>query len=267
MIGISPAYYLSLFSKKFTFSDMVSSLYQLEELEYNAMQIEVFYPEQLEEWTDTNCEKLKIASVESGIKLSQFVAHFLLDTFVSPETLSSEAGLAEIERISLFLKRFKLTDLVTIPLGVFRGVHTESVQSDFVQKLSRMKDILKKQGQRMAVEPMPGSLGSDLKILKSLPELGLNLDPGHILCSGLDPFNLDESVMNRVFATHLCDNNGRENTSDIPGTFHSREDWGMLLENLKNAGFQGSLDVEIICPAEEVVSRYRTGRIFLKSFE
>jgi len=35
--------------------------------------------------------------------------------------------------------------------------------------------------------------------------------------------------------------------------------WAPLLRNLRTAGYQGSLDIEIGCPAGEVVQHYRQG--------
>jgi sugar phosphate isomerase/epimerase len=267
LIGVSPAFYLSRCSNKFSFSDLINSLYWLSVKDFQAMQVEVFHPEQLKEWDDSNCKKLKKAADETNMKISQFVAHFLLNTFVSPESLSSEEGLNEISRIASFLSGFELTELVTVPLGNFQGIFSDEVYRDFLTKLSKMKSILNEKGIRMAVEPVPGSLGADLKVLDEIPGLGLNLDTGHLLCSGLDPFSLDESILKRVYATHLCDNNAVINTSSLPGSFHSREQWAGLIQNLQKAGYKGSFDMEIICSEEELEFMYMKGQFFLNSFK
>jgi len=267
LTGVSPAFYLSRCSDKFSFSDLIESLYWLSQRNFQAMQIEVFHPEQLDEWNDLNCRQLRKSALETGMKISQFVAHFLLNSFVSPESLSSEDGLREISRIASFLSDFELTDLVTVPLGSFQGIYTDEVYEDFLSKLSAMKEILNKKGIRMAVEPVPGSLGADLKVLDKIPGLGLNLDPGHILCSGLNPFDLDQSILDKVYATHLCDNNAVDNTSSCPGSFHSREEWSNLLDGLRKSGYKGSYDVEIICPVEDLEKQYADGQNFINSFE
>lgn len=267
MTGVSPAFYLSRCSNKFSFSDLIDSLHWLSERNFQAMQVEVFHPEQLDEWDNSNCNKLRKAADETNMNLSQFVAHFLLNSFVSPESLSSEEGLNEISRIASFLSEFEITELVTVPLGSFQGIYNDEVYEDFLKKLSEMKSILNDKGIRMAVEPVPGSLGADLKVLDEVPGLGLNLDPGHLLCSGIDPFSLDESILKRVYATHLCDNDGVNNTSSLPGSFHSREQWAGLIQNLQKAGYQGSFDVEIICPEDELETMYMEGQFFLNSFE
>jgi sugar phosphate isomerase/epimerase len=231
------------------------------------MQIEIFHFDQLNEWTDENCGRMKEAVEKSGMKISQFVAHFLLDSFVSPERLSSDSGLAEIGKVSSFLSRFRLADLVTVPLGVFQGTFSAPVYRNFIRKLNAMQRLLELEGLRMAVEPLPGSLGADLAFLDELPGIGLNLDPGHLLCSGIDPFDLSPAVLERVYATHLCDNDGSTNSSDAPGTHRSREEWSALLKGLGAAGYGNSLDLEIICPAEGIESEYERGKFFLESFE
>lgn len=267
MTGTSPAFTISRCSTHFSFSDLVDSLLWLSERDYQAMQIEIFHPEQRSEWTDENGCRMREAAESSGMKISQFVAHFLQNSFVSPERLSSDAGLAEIADISSFLSRFRLTDLVTVPLGAFQGTFTVADYRNFIGKLSSMQRILELDGLRMALEPLPGSLGADLAFLDELPGIGLNLDPGHLLCSGIDPFHLSDSVLERVYATHLCDNDGSTNSSDSPGTHHGLEDWSALLEGLSVAGYDNSLDLEIICPAEGIEIEYEKGKNFLESFE
>ena len=267
MIGASPAFTISRCSTHFSFSDLINSLHWLSERDFQAMQIEIFHPEQQNEWNDENCSRMKEAADKSGMKLSQFVAHFLLNSFVSPEKLSSDAGLAEITEVSSFLSRFQLTDLVTVPLGAFQGTFTTADYRNFIRKLDRMQNILDNHGLKMAVEPIPGSLGADLSFMDELTEIGLNLDPGHLLCSGIDPFHLSPSTLERVYATHLCDNDGVTNNSEAPGAHHSREEWELLLKGLSDAGYSNSLDIEIVCPAEAIEMIYNKGKLFLESFE
>ncbi len=267
MIGVSPAYHISRCSDRFSFQDQIDSLPLLKQIGFGAMQIEIFHRDRMEEWSGENGRLLKKASLFSGIELSQFVAHFLMEVFTTPEGLASEAGLSELEHLSGLLYENDLTDLITVPLGAFKAVPTPKVKNDFIGKLSSMKMILEKKGQRLAIEPVPGSLGADLAVLDEIPGLGLNLDPGHLLCSGINPFELGSETLGRVFATHLCDNDGMTNSSCLPGTFHPASDWRKLLENLAGAGYAGSLDLEIICPAEEVEELYLRGRNFISIFE
>ena len=267
MIGVSPAFFLSRCTTHFSFSDLTDSLLWLSKNGFQAMQIEIFHPEQQKDWTDENCRRIKAAAEDSGMKLSQFVAHFLLNSFISPERLSSYAGLAEIAEVSSFLSRSQLTDLVTVPLGAFQGTFSAEDYDCFIKKLKSMQRILELDGLRLAVEPMPGSLGADLAFLDRIPGIGLNLDPGHLLCSGIDPFHLNRSVLQKVYATHLCDNDGIHNTSDVPGMHHSREDWNSLYQALLEAGYDNSMDIEIVCPAEPLETKYKQGKLFLESFE
>ena len=267
MIGVSPAYMISRWTDRFSFNHMTQSLHLLKDSGFEAMQIEVFHRDQLEVWTDENSELLKNTSIFTGIKLSQFVAHFLLNAFVSPESLSDDTGLDEITKISLFLHRFGLTDIVTVPLGAFQGVFTPKIREDFINKLTRMKERLDTRNQKLAVEPLPGSLGADLGMLEEIPGLVLNLDPGHLLCSGINPFDLKDSILKKVYATHLCDNDGVTNTSSVPGSFHSAEEWKNLMDGLADSGYQGTFDLEIICPACTVEEQYREGRNFIANFE
>ena len=78
MIGVSPAFYLSKYGTHFTMADLLESMSTLSQWGFDSMELEVFHPEQLEEWSDENCRKLKDQSLKTGIHISQFVAHFLL---------------------------------------------------------------------------------------------------------------------------------------------------------------------------------------------
>jgi sugar phosphate isomerase/epimerase len=231
---------------------------------FDTMQLEIFHPEQLSAWTDDACLKLKEQSLKTGITFSQFVAHFLMSSFDSPSSLYSDSGLSEAAEFSEKLRKHELTSVVTIPLPSFAGQAEDEVhQKQLDEKVLRFWEILSSHNLKLAFEPQPLSLGADLAFLKRIPQVGLNLDPGHLLCSGLDPFSLDQSILSRVMSTHLCENDGTENLSLSPGTYEKNR-WGGLIGQLEEAGYRNSLDIEIICPPEDVEKTYKEGLLFLK---
>jgi sugar phosphate isomerase/epimerase len=94
-------------------------------------------------------------------------------------------------------------------------------------------------------------------------DLGLNFDSGHAwACRKLVPA-LPFELAGRVFGTHLGDNCSTENVKLPPGK--GTIPWAPLLRNLRAAGYTGSLDIEIGCPAAEVEDQYRAGLEFLRS--
>ncbi|MBN2659501.1 MAG: sugar phosphate isomerase/epimerase [Spirochaetales bacterium] len=266
MIGVSPAYYISRYGTSFTIDDLISGMAWLSENNFSALQLEVFHYEQLDQWNLGNCMRLKDSLDGAGLKVSQFVAHFLMDCFDNPRSVRSDKGLNELEFISALISRFSLTDILTVPIPPFSSIGSGGGDELFYfdEKLNRMAGLLEKKGMALALEPQPGSLAADLSFLDRHSSIGLNLDPGHLLCCGIDPFSLDLDVLSRVVATHLCENDGVENLSLKPGTFGNR--WGSLLGNLTGAGYRGTFDLEIICAPELFESEYNSGRFFLENY-
>ncbi len=265
MIGVSPAFYLSKYGTHFKLSHLLESMTLIKEQGFENLQLEIFHPEQLEEWTDESCRKLKEHSRESGIGFSQFCAHFLLASFNSPESLRTDWGYKEADFLGERLAEFGLTKTVTIPVAAFSGNPGDSEMQDlFHKKIEVYRDIFTMRDISLALEPQPGSLCADLSFLERHSGVGLNLDPGHLLCSGIDPFSLDCSVLSRVISTHLCENDGKENLSSAPGT-HDYP-WEKLMGNLQSCGYPGSYDLEIICPSESVGEIYGEAKFFLKQY-
>lgn len=265
LIGVSPAFYISRYGSDFSVENLIEGMQWLKENDFDSLQLEIFHYEQLEHWTFGNGRRIKSSIDAMGLSVSQFVAHFLMYCFDSADSLNSTSGLKELEFISVILNLFNICDTVTIPVPPFSdSVNDRDVLRLFDKKLDQILKIGKKYNLKMALEPQPGSLASDLSFLKRFKDMGLNLDPGHLLCSGIDPFSLGLDVLSRVSATHLCENDGFENLSLKPGTFSNN--WASLIGNLYGSGYDGSLDLEIICRSERVEEEYKKGKFFLSDY-
>jgi sugar phosphate isomerase/epimerase len=266
LIGVSPAYYISRYGTGFTIDDIVDGMGWLASHHFSSLQLEVFHRNrQLKQWNESAATKIKESLERYGLKASQFVAHFLLKGFDCRESLENFEDLNALENISVLLHQFSLTDRVTIPIPPFSSFkHADrDILFLFDEKVRRAESILGEKGLMLSLEPMPGGLASDLSFLNRHTSVGLNLDPGHLLCSGIDPFSLDLSVLSRVRSTHLCENDGKENLSLRPGSLSRR--WFGLLGNLRGAGYDGALDLEIISPSGDWETEYLAGRFFLEN--
>lgn len=260
-IGVSPAYFISKYSSHFTLENYVESIPVLKEMGFNNLQLEIFHYEQLREWNFINCRELVLTLQKNQMRVSQFVAHFMMPLFSTKSSLKNGEFLSELEFLCIMLRYFEYTGVVTIPLGKFqdrRDLETTILYTEVMQKIELMAI---KYEMDFALEPQPESLAADLSYLEDFPLLGLNLDPGHLLCSGIDPFELDSDILSRVKATHLCENDGITNRSDRPGTWNYN--WSKLLDNLQQSGYRGSYDIEIICDREDVHELYSEARFFL----
>jgi len=265
LIGVSPAFYISKYGSRFTMDNLIDGMEWLSGNNYDALQLEIFHYEQFDQWTFSNCMRLKSSLVKYNLHVSQFVAHFLMNCFESIDSVKTDSGIDELEFISVILNHFSLSDTVTIPIPPFSDdISDRDALHFFDRKLALIEGIGKKYNLKIALEPQPGSLAADLSYLNRFETIGLNLDPGHLLCSGIDPFSLDLDVLSRVRATHLCENDGMENLSLRPGYFSNN--WSSLIGNLNGAGYDNSLDLEIICQSEQVESEYNNGKFFLSNY-
>jgi hypothetical protein len=97
-------------------NDIVAGMGWLAAKDFKALQLEIFHYEQIDQWTFGNCMLIRSSMDKYDLKVSQFVAHFLMDCFNSTDSLKSACGLKELEFISVILNRFSLTDTITIPI-------------------------------------------------------------------------------------------------------------------------------------------------------
>jgi sugar phosphate isomerase/epimerase len=143
------------------------------------------------------------------------------------------------------------------------------VRHRLTEKIRRWLAVATDADLRLAFEIMPFSVIGGIRRFLDLceavgsPALGLNFDSGHAwACRELVPV-LPFELAGRIFGTHLGDNLSTENVKLPPGT--GSIPWGPLLRNLRAAGYTGSLDLEIGCPAGEVEEQYRAGLEYLQS--
>lgn len=259
--GVSPAFYVSRWGDQFTIDNILESLDEVSGLGFDSVQLEIFHRARLDEWTVENCLRLKEKLDRLDLRVSLFVAHFLLDIFSDEESMAPGWGAGEFEKVAEIVSAHGFCSNVAVPMAPCRGEMTSDVVELFDGKIKELVDIACRKGLSLSFEPMPGSAGEDLSFLNRIPEAGLLMDPGHMLCSGINPAELDSNILKRVAATHLCDNDGVNNLSLIPGSYF--REWEKLLTSLLDAGYENSLDCEIICPRDEVKASYTGGRFFL----
>jgi hypothetical protein len=110
---------------------------------------------------------------------------------------------------------------------------------------------------------VPEWLRGGRRVQRIATDLGLNFDTGHAwACREMVPL-LPFELAGRFFGTHLGDNRGTDNVKMPLG--QGTIPWGPLLWNLRSADYQGSLDIEIGCPAGEVEQHYSQGLALLRS--
>lgn len=276
MFGVSPAYFISRFTNRFSAQDIARSLPDLRKSGFEAFQLEVFHTVNLDEWSRDGARLIKKAADASGLAASQFVGHFLLHAFESPEALASDFGVDETKKVLEGMQQFPECRVLTVAIPPFSpmdaacltGTAYAGFRGRFVEKLGRMLELTEQAGRRLALEILPGSLIAGihgfLRLCDELDSatLGYNFDTGHAWSSKEWVPLIPAAAGQRIYGTHLKDNMQNENLSLAPG--QGTIPWKETVTALKAAGYTGSWDIEFRCQPERAVHEYEQALRFLK---
>jgi len=268
MFGVSPAYFISRFTDRFTPEEVAKSLSDLSAAGFDSFQLEVFHPETLDDWAARGAKTVRAAAEAADLGASQFVGHFLLHGFSSPESLRSNYGVEEMKKIVSLLSYFPECRVVTVALPafdsgrtVFAGEDYRRLRTSFVEKMRDMLAVAESAGKRLALEIMPGSIldgtAGFLRLKEELgsSSLGYNFDTGHAWACrenvALIPARIGGAS---IFGTHLKDNRQTENLA--LGMGRGTVPWPQVIGGLLAEGYSGSWDLEIKCEAEQASSEY-----------
>ena len=275
MIGVSPAYFISKFSNRFSPDDVAAGLKDVASLGFSGFQLEVFHRESLGTWARTGAAEIRKASSGLGLNAHQFVAHFMLEDFTDRQNLISDAAIEQMKVVLDIVDRFEECRVITVPLAACDD-RAISGADDYLflfercaGKVSRLLAMVEDAGRRMALEILPGAVVGGIDGFLRLCEhigtdtLGLNFDTGHAWACKENLYLIPAKLGGRILGTHLCDNFGHENLSLRPGA--GSIDWPRLIAALKGCGYTGPWDVEIVCPPQSVAEEYGAGRKFIEA--
>ncbi len=269
MIGVSPAYFISKFSNRFSPDEVAAGLEDVASSGFSGFQLEVFHRESLDAWARTGAAEIRKASSGLGLKAHQFVAHFLLEDFADRQSLISDAAIEQMKVVLDIVDRFEECRVVTVPLPAFDAPRTPGRRTGpgcfdrCAEKVGRLLAMVEDAGRRMALEILPGAVVGGIDGFLRLCEhigsdtLGLNFDTGHAWACKENLYLIPAKLGERILGTHLCDNFGGENLSLRPGA--GSIDWPRLIAALKGCGYTGPWDIEIVCPPQAVADEYGAG--------
>jgi sugar phosphate isomerase/epimerase len=277
MIGVSPAFIVSLYGPEFSTGNFREGLHLVRGLGFSAYQPEILVGTALPAWAHDARSVHRTAS-DLGLLPTQFVAHFMLEEFSNTEKLHPRSGIDDLNRVLDILQIFSPCRVLTIPASTFK-VDWDSpgatdvrwwreVHRRLVDKVGRYVEVVAAARMRLAIEILPfsvfGGIGRFLELCNEIgsPALGLNFDTGHAwACRELVPA-LPFELKERIFGTHLGDNMNTENFKLAPGK--GSIPWKPLLLNLIGAGYDGSWDIEIGCRPDQVTEEYGFGLNYLR---
>lgn len=272
MYGVSPAFVLSRYGEGFTPHDYKSSLALIRALGFDAFQGEVYRSAELSVWIESGSAVLAEEAKRVGLFASQFVAHFLLEAFEDERVIASEYGYDPFGRFCEMVRRdWPEVKFVTIPLPPL--ARRVSAFSDLVEaytaRLERFAEIACDRGLDLAVELLPGGLftgaghlAAYLDRRNSRFKIGFTFDSGHAMACKERVDLVPHRVP--VWGTHLCDNDGEENRSLVPGD--GAIDWRSTFNALRESEYAGSYDLEILCPSDEIEREYARGLTAVRAF-
>ena len=275
MIGVSPAYFISKFSNRFSPDEVAAGLEDVASSGFSGFQLEVFHRGSLHAWARTGAAEIRKASSALDLKAHQFVAHFLLEDFADRQSLISDAAIEQMKMVLDIVDRFEECRVVTVPLPAFDAPRTPGCEDwprifdRCAEKVGRLLAMVEGAGRRMALEILPGAVVGGIDGFLRLCEhigsdtLGLNFDTGHAWACKENLYLIPAKLGERILGTHLCDNFGGENLSLRPGA--GSIDWSRLIAALKGCGYTGPWDIEIICPPQSVAEEYGAGRKFIEA--
>jgi sugar phosphate isomerase/epimerase len=280
MIGVSPAFMVSLYGPGFSIGNFCEGLALVRKLGFGGYQPEILVVTALPEWV-RDARSVHRAAGDLGLVPTQFVAHFMLEEFANPGKLNPLRGIDDLKQVIDIVQEFPPCRVLTIPASTF-DVDWDSpgatdfrwwheVQRRLVEKVAGYVRVVEEAGLKLAFELLPFSVFGGAARFPALcdeigsPALGLNFDTGHAwACREWAPL-LPFELKGRIFGTHLGDNLSTENIKLAPGK--GTIPWKPLLENLVSTGYDGSWDIEIGCRPDEVAAEYRFGLSYLESLE
>jgi len=129
------------------------------------------------------------------------------------------------------------------------GLDWKQNWSDMIDVLRQFAEACEAREMRVALEPHPHRMMHNaagmLRIVDQIDSkaIGLNLDPSHLFPMGELPNMVAYELGDRIFHTHISDNDGQTNAHWRPGK--GKVDWRAFLIALKNIGYDGPLSLEL----------------------
>jgi len=155
------------------------------------------------------------------------------------------------------------TDTWAVPLMAFAGEFSTASEAVIraKEKFRVFLEECRKRGLDLALELVKGNAFGGLEDFSQMLKIpGLELvrlvfDTGHAFVSGSDLPAMAKALAPSIAATHLCDSGSYRKESMAPGL--GSVPLAATLKSLLAAGWTGSLDLEISCPAGDLRATYR----------
>lgn len=224
-----------------------------------------------EYYTRSKIRELKELIESSGLELTEFVS--TPREMASLEKQDQESALSHFKRLVEVASEFETGIVNTVSPWPFYGIRAPDMKErplmqtflmpanipydldlgalwdSHVELTRKFCDLVEDAGMRYALEPHPWRIVSNADAMLRLIEhvgskaLGMNFDPSHLFPMGETPAVAILRLKDRIFHTHISDNDATSNVHWRPGK--GKIDWVSVLKALKAIGYDYVLSVEL----------------------
>jgi sugar phosphate isomerase/epimerase len=264
IFGVSPAYFISHHDGNFGPKEIAGHVKTLAALGFRSIQLEAYSPSRLREWAEPRGLYDELDSHD--VTATVFVAHYLGTALTGGSPFEPNSVLDQLGDLLDLIGDLPDLEFVVLPLPPWENGSLRGVSEAFVHLSHLAADLCRARNLKLAFEVMPNALCGDYLGLHDLlgdrEDIGVCLDTGHVHASGLPVPVVIRRWSGRIFAVHLCDNNGTVNESNAPGK--GTIAWGPVLDTLEAAGYHGPWDLEIIGTRESIADEYKNAMMHLR---
>ena len=224
-----------------------------------------------EYYTRMKIKELRALMNSSGLELTEFVStpggmasvkredqEAALDHFRRLVEVASEFETGIVNTVSPWpfndieapdIKERPLMQTFLMPEKLPYDLDLDAVWQSYVELTKKFCDIVEDAGMRYALEPHPWRIVSNADAMLRLIDhvgskaLGMNFDPSHLFPMGETPAVAILKLKDRIFHTHISDNDAASNVHWRPGK--GKIDWVSVLKALKSVGYDYVLSVEL----------------------
>lgn len=204
-------------------------------------------------------DKVSLALDSAGLDVVGHTAWYLPISSPYPELRAM--AISELARCLRVLKDLGATKMnvhpsMKVPLHEFDWIAAQNIEA-----ITRLVEMAQPIGMDIMVENMPNfsRVAHIAPILEAVPEAKLLLDAGH---ANLDsPYNHSEELLahfgERLAHVHVSDNRGGHDDMHLPlgvGNIN----WPKIVQSLKNAGYDGTITIEVFGDDDDYLAISRT---------
>ena len=284
-IGVSPAFFVSLYSSRFTMADFLEGLDKAGSLGFESFQMEIYHAKQLDEWNKDSAARINDKAGLLSLKTSAIVGHYLMEDFNSAEKILDNSLHGKITGFLEKIRYMPPETPVVVPLPPMEGVLAPDETAGCVEVIGEIIDLCREYGRKAAFEIMAdcilakaaaewdGASGAKFsgseemrgRVNNVLSKVSILYDTRHINNIAKSKSTASYIFNKNIAATHFGDFTETASGPLLPGS--GLIDWNGVLKILRSADYGGSIDIDIAVnrpsAEKEILESYGKGRKYI----